>query len=294
MPPAALGRASSERVYEIHEVAALTGLAAARLRAWERRHEVVRPRRLPNGYRVYSAEQVALLRAYALLIETGERIGDLALQPTASVLARAQARPAEPSPHGPLLEAAGALDRDRLESLSAQQLALRGLAVFAENVALPLARDIGERWNQGTLSIAAEHLASEVVLGAIKSGLRLGRRSDPLLLAACLPGERHERGLLAALARAQEDGWRVHYLGPDLPLEALVDAAWRLTPRAVALSGSDPGLVRGCLPALAALPVRMPPRVVTVLGGAGVDPHAGPLRSYGHRIGLDGLPRLRE
>ncbi|HTG50704.1 MAG TPA: MerR family transcriptional regulator, partial [Gemmatimonadales bacterium] len=56
-----------DRTYEIHEVARLTGLAPARLRAWERRYEVVRPRRLPNGYRVYTGEQVALLRAYARL-----------------------------------------------------------------------------------------------------------------------------------------------------------------------------------------------------------------------------------
>ena len=64
-----------ERTYEIHEVAQLTGLAAARLRAWERRYEVVRPRRLSNGYRAYTADQVALLRAFARLIEAGERIG---------------------------------------------------------------------------------------------------------------------------------------------------------------------------------------------------------------------------
>jgi len=30
------------------------------------------------GYRVYTGEQVALLRAYARLVEAGERIGDLA------------------------------------------------------------------------------------------------------------------------------------------------------------------------------------------------------------------------
>jgi DNA-binding transcriptional MerR regulator len=64
----------SDRTYEIHEVAELTGLAAARLRAWERRYEVVRPRRMANGYRAYTADQVALLRAYARLIESGERL----------------------------------------------------------------------------------------------------------------------------------------------------------------------------------------------------------------------------
>ena len=108
---------SSSRTYEIHEVAELTGLAAPRLRAWERRYEVVRPRRMPNGYRVYTGDQVALLRAFARLIAEGERIGDLAACPREEVLARASARRLDGSPHGALLEPIRELDRDRLEIL---------------------------------------------------------------------------------------------------------------------------------------------------------------------------------
>ncbi|HEU5169856.1 MAG TPA: MerR family transcriptional regulator [Gemmatimonadales bacterium] len=65
--------APAERTYEIHEVAELTGLAPARLRAWERRYEIVRPCRMPNRYRAYSADQVALLRAFRRLTDAGER-----------------------------------------------------------------------------------------------------------------------------------------------------------------------------------------------------------------------------
>ena len=85
-------RGRPDRTYEIHEVAELTGLAAARLRAWERRYEVVRPRRMPNGYRAYTADQVALLRAFARLIEGGERIGDLVQRPREEILAHAETR----------------------------------------------------------------------------------------------------------------------------------------------------------------------------------------------------------
>ena len=92
-----------DRTYEIHEVAELTGLAAARLRAWERRYEVVRPERQPNGYRAYTADQVALLRAFARLIDSGERIGELAARPRAEVLAQAHARALDGSPQAALL-----------------------------------------------------------------------------------------------------------------------------------------------------------------------------------------------
>ena len=275
------------RTYEIHEVAELTGLAAARLRAWERRYEIVRPRRMPNGYRVYSAEQVALLRAYARLVDAGERIGELAARPAEEVLSQAQARSSDDSPLAALLDAIGHFDRDRLEALIAQQLALRGLGAFAVEVVLPLASSVGDLWALGKLPIAAEHVASEVVVHALKSGLRMSRGSGPVLAAGCLPAERHEWGVLATLVILQEQGWRIHYLGPDLPVQEMIETSWKLSPAAVGLSASDPEIVRSNLPALAALPSRLPPETIAILGGSGAAPHARMLRNYGYRIGLE-------
>jgi methanogenic corrinoid protein MtbC1 len=280
-----------ERTYEIHEVAELTGLAAARLRVWERRYEVVRPRRQPNGYRAYTADQVALLRAFARLIDDGERIGDLAGRPREEVLARAQARALDGTPQAALLDAVAAFDRERLEGLVAQQLALRGLRAFATEIVLPLAQSVGDLWALGKIPIAAEHLASEVVLHALKGGLRLSRGTGPLVVGACLAGERHEWGFLATLAVIQEDGWRVHYLGADLPVQEVVEAAWTLAPRGVALSGSDPTVVRVNLPALATLVSKLPPRTMAVIGGGGAESFARVLRGYGFRVGLEAFAR---
>jgi DNA-binding transcriptional MerR regulator len=291
MPSAATSVTRPDRTYEIHEVAELTGLAPARLRAWERRYEFVRPRRLPNGYRVYTADQVALLRAYARLIAGGERVGDLAGHERADVLARAEVRPLDGSPQAALLEAVRAFDRERLEGLVAQQLALRGLRAFAEEVVLPLAQSLGDLWALGRVSIAAEHLASEVVLHALKGGLRMSRGTGPLVVCGCLAGERHEWGFLATLAVVQEDGWRIHYLGADLPVDAVVEAAWKLTPQGVAFSGSDPSIVRQNLPALAAVAGKLPPRTMAAIGGGGVEPHARLLRGYGLKIGPEAFTR---
>ena len=126
---------------------------------------------------------------------------------------------------------------------------------------------MGDLWALGKIPIAAEHLASEVVLHALKGGLRMSRGTGPLVVGACLPGERHEWGFLATLAVMQEDGWRIHYLGADLPVQEVVEAAWKLAPRAVALSSSDPSIVRANLPALAALSAKLPPRPLAVIGG---------------------------
>lgn len=274
------------RTYEINEVARLTGLAPARLRAWERRYEIVRPQRQPNGYRAYTSDQVALLRALARLIAAGERVGDLAELPPAEILRRSQDLGHDGSPLSALLDATKALDRDRFEHLVAQQLALRGLGGFAREVAIPLAQAVGDLWALGKLPIAAEHMASEVVLQVLKSGLRMSRGNGPLALCACLPGERHEWGVLCALTTVHERGWRVQYLGADLPVDDIIEAAWTLSPAAIALSASDPATIQREMTALAALPGRLPPRTLPVIGGGGAERHAAQLEHLGYRIGL--------
>ena len=281
-----------QRTYEIHEVAALTGLSATRLRAWERRYAVVRPLRMANGYRAYTSEQVALLRAYARLVTEGERIGDLAAAPAAEVVARASARRLPDTPLEALLDATRRLDREGLEGLVERQLALRGLAGFATDVVRPLAVAVGDEWALGRISIAAEHLASEVVLQALKSAMQESHTEGPLLVAACLPGERHEWGVLATLAQVLSLGWRVRYFGADLPVPELVEAAWRLHPRILALSVSTPDRCAEALPALSDAMSRLPEGAIAVIGGAGTEPHRHALISLGLQVGEDALFRM--
>jgi MerR family transcriptional regulator, light-induced transcriptional regulator len=284
---------SANRSYEIHEVAELTGLATARLRAWERRYEVVRPRRQPNRYRVYSSEQVALLRAFARLCAGGERIGELVREPRESVLARAEGRAIDGSPLALLLDASRRLDRDRLSLLLAQHRRRMDIGTFGREIVMPLGEVIGDLWALGKLSVAVEHLASEVVVQQLKADLANGPADGPVLLASCLSGEHHEWGFLVTLTQLQASGWRVHYLGADLPTKDLVDAAWTLVPRVVALSAADPANVVLHLPELRRLPRLLPPGTLIVLGGKGAELTGAKLRRAGLKIGAEHIPEPR-
>jgi methanogenic corrinoid protein MtbC1 len=279
-----------DRTYEIHEVAELTGLEPARLRAWERRYSAVRPVRLPNRYRAYSAAQVALLRAFGRLIESGARIGDLVDLPQNVVLERAEAIRLDGSPLGPLVDALRMLDRMSLQEQVTRLIAEKGLRRFSEEIVLPLAQVVGDLWAVGRLTVAAEHMASEVVVHALKGSLQLSPGVEPVLLAACLPGERHEWGFLATLAQVREQGWRVHYLGPDLPLRDVIDAAWTVRPACVALTATGADNLAKTLTELRRLGSKLPPGTIMLIGGEGVRPYARHLREAGFRIGQEALP----
>lgn len=287
---------SAPRTYEIHEIALLTGLAPARLRAWERRHAVVRPARQPNGYRAYTAAQVALLRAMAVLVREGARIGDLVALPPVELIERARRGASDGSPLGDLLAAVRAQDRDALEALVQRGLAERGAVAFAAEVALPFAQLLGDLWAVGDVPVASEHLASEVMVQALKGSLRAGRGGGPRLVAAALPGERHEWGFLATLLAVQARGWTVDYLGPDLPLDEAARAVWQTGAAGLLLSVSD---VTRCVEAggaLDALPARLPDGAFVAIGGAGIRGRESHLRRVGYRLdpaefdALDAVP----
>jgi len=277
------------RTYEIHEVAELTGLQTARLRAWERRYEVVRPARQPNRYRVYTSEQVALLRAFARLCAAGERIGDLVREPRETVIARAEGHVTDGSPLARLLEAVRRLDRDGLVQLLDAERSRLGGVRFGREIILPLGEVIGDLWALGKLSVAAEHLASEVVVQQLKQELADAPGRGPVLLAACLPGEQHEWGFLVTLTELRHAGWRVEYLGPNLPLKDLTDAAWTLVPAVIAVSSADPENLRKLLPELRRLPRLVPPGARVVLGGEGATVNAARLRRAGLRTGVESI-----
>jgi DNA-binding transcriptional MerR regulator len=280
-----------ERYYEIYEVSELTGLAPARLRAWERRYAVVRPERQPNRYRAYSSRQVALLRAYARLIQAGGRIGDLVAQPVEEVLARAEARDQDGTPVGAILALVEGLDREGIQLILEAELERRGLVRLCDEIIHPLSEVVGDRWALGTLPIALEHLASETVVSFLKHALTSGPESDgPVLLAACLAGERHEWGILRTLAHARATGWRLRYLGADLPLGEAVEAAWRGRPALLALSATDPENVRGHLSELLLLPRRLPADVAAMVGGRGFAPHLAALKIAGFELETADFP----
>lgn len=83
------GMPDHDQTFGMRAVTSLTGLSASRLRQWERRYQLVRPLRLANGYRAYTREQVALLRAVARLLAAGYDIGDLVARPRAELMLEA-------------------------------------------------------------------------------------------------------------------------------------------------------------------------------------------------------------
>jgi methanogenic corrinoid protein MtbC1 len=118
-------------------------------------------------------------------------------------------------------------------------LATATLETVLGDVVIPYLHELGERWASGEVSVAQEHFATAVVRGRLLGLARgWGLGIGPQALLACLPGERHDVGLLAFGLALRAQGWRIVYLGPDTPLETVAQAASRVKPSLVVLSAT--------------------------------------------------------
>ena len=55
-------QAKSERVFTVGEVSKLVGMSPARIRSWEGRYRFLKPRRNPRNWRLYTYEDIEVLR----------------------------------------------------------------------------------------------------------------------------------------------------------------------------------------------------------------------------------------
>lgn len=226
------------------------------LRVWERRYGLLRPERTEGGFRLYAREDEERVRAMKRYLARGFSAAvaaRMALQEP-SVLppeVRDGAYAAARADLGAALEDFRDFDAqavlDRVFNTFSVEAALR-------DVILPYLRDLGDRWEAGSVSTAQEHFASFVLRGRL---LGIARGFDvglgPRALLACPEGERHDLGLLCFGIGLRDHGWRITYLGADTPLETLADAAARLEPDLIVVCSELDAPMRDALPRIGVL-----------------------------------------
>jgi MerR family transcriptional regulator, light-induced transcriptional regulator len=260
--------------YRIKRVAHLTGINPATLRAWERRYRLVSPGRTESGYRLYSDEDVAMLSRLKSLVDEGLTIGE--------AITRVRRGP-EPLPadeggratceiRARLLRALLAYDRrSAIEAWDAARRLPPERRV--EEVLLPAMHEVGERWERGETGVCEEHFASAFVrekLAGILEDLDTGAARGPEAVCAGVPGERHEFGLMAAAIHLAIRGWRIVYLGPDLPLPEVARVLRQRRPALFCTSVVNRMAVPDFRRLALELRAAAPPATEVVIGGRGV------------------------
>jgi MerR family transcriptional regulator, light-induced transcriptional regulator len=251
----------------IAALAQRTGIPPDTLRKWEQRYRILQPDRTAGGQRRYSERDVARVEWLRERLDEGYRIGEAArLLGTIGV---EPGRKAGDHLRG-ILDAVEYGEPAEIGIRLDQAFALLGVDATLAEVLQPLLRTVGERWEDGTLSIAEEHLVSEAVrsrLGHLLGDAGGGVRGVAVL--ACAPGERHELGLMMAAIALRRDGWKIVYLGADTPLADALALATRLDSRILGISLANTMRADAVQEVLAEH--GLPEGLVLVVGGSGAS-----------------------
>jgi methanogenic corrinoid protein MtbC1 len=148
-----------------------------------------------------------------------------------------------------------------------------GAAEIDDEIIAPALWLVGELWERGEISVADEHIATEIslrVLALEHEAERLARdRRGRRVMLAAPQGERHVVALRMTGSLLRDAGYRVLMVGGDVPPEALAATAVRHKPDVVCLSATMPGEEDRAFVAMEEVQ-RQWPSAGFVLGGRGL------------------------
>ena len=241
-------------LYNLSSVLRETGLKADLVRAWENRYGVPKPQRSAGGHRLYSeydiqtlkwlrarqAEGLSISSAVDLwnsLLNKGEEpLQGLAAQETTRVLQ-------DPSVRFEILRDEWLAACIRFDGTTAENILNQAFSLYqAEQVCTGILQDglriMGERWFTGAVTVQQEHFASALAirkLDAILAAAPAPLRSQTILVG-CPAGEWHTFPSLLISVFLVRRGYRVVYLGANVPSEQLAETAETIRPDLVILS----------------------------------------------------------
>lgn len=302
---------ASEYKYPIKVVSQMTGLSVHVIRAWEKRYHVVEPDRTDTNRRLYSEEEIEKLRLLNDASHLGHNIGSLAklsLSELKNLLSREKT--SLPENKGALkpfntnisadeilsecIEVIRNYDAKKLESLLLNASVRLTQPILIEEVIIPLVYRIGDMWHEGAIRVANEHLASSVIRSFLFNLLESYSLNDsaPVLISATPRGQEHELGALIAGVVAASAGWKVVYLGSNLPAEEIGAVVSYLNAKVVAISlvypSDDPSLPKE----LKKLKQILPPGVSIIAGGRAADGYLEVLEDIGAFV-VENTKKLR-
>jgi len=218
-------------MYNIKSVAKLLEMPAVTIRAWERRYNVVTPKRSESGHRLYTEQDIEDLRW--LKLQTEEKGMNIS-QAVKMLQKRREEREVVPREASTpdetfsrmqenLFEALMRFDSEKANSILGLGFSMFHYEDIFHRVLAPLLHQVGDLWEQGEVTVAQEHFASNYVSQRFFQFFQVftTNPSLPKVVALCPEGEQHQIGLLLFSLFLRRMGFEVIYLGTNTPHEGL-------------------------------------------------------------------------
>ncbi|PJN89979.1 MerR family transcriptional regulator [Bacillus sp. mrc49] len=266
-----------EGKYNIKAVSKLLNIQPGTLRAWERRYKFIEPVRNESGHRLYTEKHLQTLKwlinktnqgftisqAVSLLENTGsEDSGSTESRKDEQTIKLAD----------DLIEALLNFNETKAQMLISQAFSMYTIEHTIVDVLGSILVRIGDKWENGEITSAHEHFASNILKARISSFMHTIPTNGflPKALAVCAPGEKHEFGLLIFTIFLKRKGYETIYLGESIADKDLFKVLNIIKPRYLFMSCSQQENLEATLELVEALKSDFPDLKIG-LGGAALS-----------------------
>ncbi|MFT6244056.1 MAG: DNA-binding transcriptional MerR regulator [Salibacteraceae bacterium] len=218
-----------ETIYSIKDLENLTGIKAHTLRIWEKRYQILEPKRSETNIRYYDNDDLKKILNINLLYQGGFKISKIASLKDEEITTRANnllknKNATDSKEINALIQSIIKLDTSEIEKILEEEYQEKGVLRLYQETITPLLVRIGELWQLNTLNISHEHLFSNTLRKFIiikTNEVKAEKQLNKSVLIFLTKGEHHEIPILFYNYFLKSFGWDSIYLGANVPTEDL-------------------------------------------------------------------------
>ena len=217
-------------MYQIKDVEHLSGIKAHTLRIWEKRYNIIEPKRTITNIRYYDDNDLKRILNISILNKNGYKISKIAdftdNKLNSEILSLSSDSENLDMQIGNLIKAMIDFDKVLFEKIFSQSIMHKGFQETILKLIYPFFKRVGILWLTENIDPAQEHFISNIirqkVIVAI-DGLPEYQHNNAENFVLYLPdGQWHEMGLLMSSYLIKKNGHNYIYLGSSLPIESVV------------------------------------------------------------------------
>ena len=224
--------------YSIKELAQLSGIKAHTIRIWEKRYQVITPKRTASNIRYYSDEDLKRILNIAILYNHGYKISNIVALTQKALTHEIKEVSQQESNYNTHIDqlSIAMVDMDEMlfESLLNDYINQFGFDNTVLSIIYPFLEKIGILWLSNNISPIQEHFISNLIrqkfIVAIDNLSPVNEADRKKVILFLPPEELHELGLLYCNYMLRNMGYRTIYLGQHVPLADLETCIKKVQP----------------------------------------------------------------
>lgn len=216
--------------FSIKDIENLSGIKAHTIRIWEKRYELVEPKRTETNIRYYTVSDLKKILNVSLLVGKGGKISKISKlndnELREAVVLEITNSDSSVGYEDIILMAMFNFDQLQFEVVYNKLAAEFSFREIFINLFIPLLHKIGLQWQSDTITPAHEHFISNLICQKLHVNIERVSQNEAVIkdkvFVLFLPmNEIHELGLLYIKYELSLKGYKTIYLGESVPLDSL-------------------------------------------------------------------------